>query len=82
MMKLLSFLGLVEQPAQPGALDAVALFMHGWSIPRCAAEYGGDMIAEQREVEQQIREYIRAQDADIQQLEAQISELQQAAYER
>lgn len=67
MMKLLTWLGLVDQ--RPGQLDTIDLFLAGHSIPALSAAAGQDMIAEQRRIEQRIRAYVL-------QLEQQIAELQ------
>jgi hypothetical protein len=68
IQQLLVWMGAPPQPAQ---LDAVSLFMNGMSIPQISASQGGDIIAAQRRIEQQIRGYVL-------ELEHQISELQQA----
>ena len=60
-------LGWADQPAQP--LSSIDLFLAGHSIPALSAAAGQDMIERQRQIEAEIRDFIR-------ELQYQIAELQ------
>jgi hypothetical protein len=72
--QLMSWLGLAEQPAQHNQHpEAVDRFMGGESIPSISSG-AMDIIAEQRRIEQSIRDYVAAQDRHIAYLEQALAE--------
>ncbi len=72
--RIMQWLGVAEQPPLDQHPESVGLFMQGMSIPRISSG-AMDIIARQREIENELRAYVFSQNAYIEDLEQRVAQL-------